>query len=320
MRKYLVALAAIALLSTAFAQEPYPARPVTVVVPFSPGASNDTIARYLANGLSKKWGRPVVVENKAGAGGAIGSAQVARAAADGYTLLFMSSAYTTMAATTPTKELGFDALNDLQPTAMTARGQFVLVAGPSVKAKNMAEFIAEAKSRPMFVATPGLNSGSHFAAEALNAAAGLKLEPVNYKGGNEAALDMMAGRVDVYFGSVTFAAPFIKDGKMKALAIVSSDRSTVLPDIPSITEAGYKDAEFSSWWGVFTPAKTPASIVAKVNADVNAVMSAPEGVKFLEGLGANPNPMPAAKFKEIVTDEVGRWSKLSEKMKEPAKK
>lgn len=320
MRKFLFALAATALLSTAFAQEPYPARNVTVVVPFSPGASNDTIARYLANGLSKKWGKSVVVENKPGAGGAIGSAQVARANADGYTLLFMSSAYTTMAATTTTKERGFDALADLVPTAMAARGQFVLVTGPSVKAKNFAEFLAEAKARPMFAATPGLNSGSHFAAEALNAAAGIKIDPVNYKGGNEAALDMMAGRVDTYIGSVTFSTPFIKDGKMKALAILSSDRSTALPDVPSIAELGYKDAEFSSWWGVFVPAKTPQAIIDKVNADINALMTSPEGAKFLEGLGASALPIAPPRFKEIVVSEVNRWSKLAEKMKAQAKK
>jgi len=203
---------------------------------------------------------------------------------------------------------------------MAARGQFVLVAGPSVKAKNFAEFIAEAKSRPMFVATPGLNSGSHFAAEALNAAAGLKMEPVNYKGGNEAGLDTMAGRADVYFGSVTYAAPFIKDGKLKALAIVSADRSTTLPDIPSIVEVGYKDAEFSSWWGVFVPGKTPAAISEKVNADINAVMTTPESVKFLEGLGASPLPMPAAKFTDTVVSEITRWTRLAEKMKMQQKK
>ncbi len=315
MRKLLFTLAATALVSTALAQDPYPARTVTLVVPFSPGASNDTIARYLASGLAKVWGRSVIVENKAGGGSLIGSAQVARAAPDGYKLLFTSSAYTTLAATTTTKERGFDALTGLLPTAMAARGQFVLVAGSAVKAKNFAEFLAEAKSRPMFTATTGLNSGTHFAAEALNAAAGLHLEPVNYKGGTEAVIDLMAGRVDVYFGSVTFAAPFVKEGKMKALAILSADRATTLPDTPSISELGYNDAEFSSWWGVFVPANTSAAIIEKINADINAVMSAPEGVKFLEGLGATPNSMKATQFRQIVTDEVQRWSKLSEEMK-----
>jgi len=324
MRAYLMALAALASAAVtsfapfAAAQEPYPSRPVTMVVPFSPGASNDNIGRYLADGLSRKWGRPVVVENRAGAGGAIGSARVARSPADGYTLLFMSSAYTTLGATTSVKELGFDPLEELTPVAMAAQGQFVLVVGPSVKANTLAEFIAEAKSRPMFAGTPGPNSGSHLATEAFNASAGVNIDTVAYKGGNEAALDLMAGRVDMYIGSVAFAAPFIKGGKMRALAIVSPDRSSQLPGVPAITEGGLKDAEFSSWWGVFAPARMPPGMVDKLNADINAIMSTPESRKFLEGLGAEPYPIAPAKFKDLVVGEIGRWKKLGERMKAPA--
>jgi len=304
-----------AVVPMAHAQEAWPARVVTLVVPFSPGASNDAIARYLAAGLGKKWGKTVIVENKPGAGGSIGSAQVARARADGHTLLFMSSAYTTMAATNTAKDLGFDAMADIQPLAMVARAQLILATGPTVKAKAFGEFMAEARSRPLFVAGTGVNSAAHFASEAFQMAVGLKFDAVQYKGGNEAMLDVMAGRADVYFGTVASTIPFLKDGKMRAMAVLSAERATALPDIPNVDELGYKDAEFSFWWGVFAPAKTPQSIVDKVNADIVAVMGEPEGRKFLDGLGADVSPMSVAAFKGIVTGEVTRWTKVAERMK-----
>jgi len=322
-RQLIIALAASAAAAFApavTAQEAYPSKVITLVVPFSPGASNDAIARYIATGLGKKWGKNIIVENKPGAGGSVGSAQVARAPADGHTLLFMSSAYTTMAATNTPKELGFDPVAEIAPVAMVARAQLVLVAGPTVKAKTFAEFSAEAKSRAMFVATPGINSAAHFASEAFQLATGLKFDSVNYKGGNEAMLDVMASRADVYFGSVASTMPFLKDNKMRAIAVMSAERSTSLPDTPNVFELGHKDAEFSFWWGMFAPAKTPQAIMDKVNTDVTALMAEPEGRKFMEGLGAGASPMPASAFKGVVTGEITRWTKVAERMKAQAKK
>lgn len=319
-RQFIFALATAAITSMTYAQEAWPSKVVTIVVPFSAGASNDAIARYLANRLGKKWNKNVIVENKPGAGGSVGSAQVARAQADGHTLLFMSSAFTTMAASNTPKELGFDAVAEIAPVAMVARAQLVLVTGPTVKAKNFAEFLPEAKSRPLFVATPGVNSASHFASEAFQMATGLKFDSVNYKGGNEAMLDVMAGRADVYFGTVASTTPFLKDGKMRAMSVLSADRATVLPDIPNVFEVGYKDAEFSFWWGMFAPIKTPQAIVDKVNADITALMGDAEGRKFLDNLGAGVSPMAVGAFKGVVSSEITRWTKVADRMKAQAKK
>ncbi len=320
MRRLLAIAIATLTGSGAIAQDNYPARQVTVVVPFSPGASNDIIGRHLAGTLAKRWGKPVVVENRPGAGSAIGVAYVARSAPDGHTLLFISSAYTTLVATAPTKDLGFDPARDILPAAMAALGEFIMTTGPSTKAANLTEFIAEAKTRGLFAGTTGINSGSHFAAEAFSAATGVNLDMVHYKGGNEAGADLVAGRVDAYFGTVAYAAPLVKQGRMKAMAIVSPSRSSLLPAIPTITEAGYKDAEFSSWWGVFVPGRTPAALVDRLNGDINTLMATAESRKFLEDIGAIPNAIPAAQFRTMVNEETERWKKLVEKIKAKEKK
>lgn len=318
MRKFLIALAAVAALTPAFAQDAASGRAVTMVVPFAAGASNDVMARFLARGLAKKWGRPVVVEIKAGAGGAIGTAHVSRSAPDGHTLLFTSSAYTTLVASAPLRERGFEP-SSLLPAAMVAQGQYVLVVGPTIKARNFAEFVAEAKARPLFAGTSGINGGAHLAAEALASAIGFNMEPVHYKGGSEAILDTAAGRTDFQLGSVSLNYPFIKEGKIRPLAIMNGERSPLLPDVPSIYEVGYKDAEFSAWWGVFVPARTPAAFVESLHADINAVMGTDEARKFLEGLGTSPSIMTSAQFRTQVTDETRRWSLLVNKMKPAGK-
>ena len=218
----LVAAAAVALAApVAVSAQDYPEDTVTMVIPFTPGGSNDTVGRYLADGLGAKWGSPVVVENKPGAGSAIGSAFVARAEPDGHTLLFVSGTYTTNAATQT--NLPFDPVNDLVPVGMGALGQFVVVVGDSVKATNLEEFIEEAKSRKVFYGTTGVGSSTHFASALLSDVAGIEMEPVHYPGGTDALLDIAGGRLDMYLGSVPQVLSSVQSGTARPLVVTSAD-------------------------------------------------------------------------------------------------
>jgi tripartite-type tricarboxylate transporter receptor subunit TctC len=300
--------AAVTAASPAPAQD-YPAKEITVVVPFTPGGSNDIVGRYLADGLSKLWGKPTVVENKPGAGSAIGSAYVSKAAPDGHTLLFVSSGYTTNAATQA--NLPFDPVKDLTPVAMAASGEIVMVAGSRVKAKTLKGFLTEAKTREMFYATAGVGSATHFAAESFASAAGLTMKPVHYKGGTEAVIDLIGGRADVYFGTVTQVRPSLSGDQLKAIAMMGPEKSKVLPEVETVADAGLADAATAFWWGVFAPAGTPPAVVEKINAGVNEIMGRPETTDFLAKQGASASPMTSADFTRFVHDELAKWKRLA---------
>ncbi|GGE45525.1 hypothetical protein GCM10007276_23430 [Agaricicola taiwanensis] len=293
----------------ALAQD-YPTKGITVVVPFTPGGSNDIVGRYLADGLAKLWGKPAIVENKPGAGSAIGSAYVSQAPADGHTILFVSSGYTTNAATQA--GLPFDPVKDLQPVAMAAKGEIVMVAGSRVKASNLRDFLAEAKTREMFYATAGVGSATHFAAESFNSAAGLTMTPVHYKGGSEAVIDLIGGRADVYFGTVTQVRPSLSGDQLKAIAMMGPEKSELLPEVETVAEAGLEDAATAFWWGVFVPAATPPAVVEKLNAGINEIMGGSETEAFLAKQGAAAAPMSSAEFTSFVHDELAKWKRLAQ--------
>jgi tripartite-type tricarboxylate transporter receptor subunit TctC len=254
------------VLSGAASSQEFPTKRMTVVIPFTTGGSNDTIGRYVADGLSKLWNKPVVVENRPGAGSAIGSAHVAQSPKDGHTLLFVSSTFTTNAATQ--KNLPFDPVKDLQPVAMGALTQMVVVAGSRIPANSLREVIDAAKTQKVFYGTTGVGSSTQFAAELLNDIAGVKTEPVHYKGGTDALVDMVGGRIDLYVGTATQVLSNVKNNQVKALAVMSAKRSDALPDVPTIAQAGFPGAEMDNWWGIFVAAGTPAPIVEKLNAGI----------------------------------------------------
>jgi tripartite-type tricarboxylate transporter receptor subunit TctC len=279
-------------------------------VTFAPGASTDLIARYLADGLGKKWGQPVVAQNMPGAASAIGSAYVARSRPDGHTMLFVSSSYSTNAATR--QNLQFNPATDLIPVAIAATGQFVLTAGPSVKSTNIKDFIKEAKSREITYATTGAGSSVHFIGELFGSATGIKMQAVHYKGAGEFLADLISGRVDITFGSVTQAIPLVQSGQLKALAVTSNTRAHGLPDVPTLAESGITRADVGQqWYGVFVPAGTPAAITAKINKDINELMSSPATSEFLAKEGAYPDPLTVAQARELVLTEIARWKKLA---------
>lgn len=303
------ALAALALAATSLpgiAQD-YPTKSVRLVVPFSPGGSVDLGARNLAEGLSQLWGQTVVVENMPGAGSQIGTAEVSQAQPDGYTLLYVSTAFATLPALKP--DLPYKP-TDFIPITATGDGQFVIAAGPKVQAATFEEFVEEAKARQVFYATSGNGSSGHLISEALNLVAGLEMQPVHFKSGGESVVDVAGGRVDIYVGVLSALLPMLQEGKVRILATMGSERIDSLPDAPTLTELGYENAEFTVWWGVFAPGGTPEDIVTKINQDVSAVMTDPKYGEFMTKIGAEFIPRTPAEFSEYVLNETEFWKKV----------
>jgi tripartite-type tricarboxylate transporter receptor subunit TctC len=303
-------LAMTAMGTVAHAQN-YPSKPVTLVVPFAPGGSNDIVGRYLADGLSKKWGQPVVVENKPGAGAAIGSAHVAKSKPDGYTMLIASVTFTMNPAVQ--KNLPFDPAKDLTPVAMLGSTPLVLGVGAAVKANNIEEFLKIAKEKDLIYAATGPGSVNQFAAELINENAGLDMDVAHYKGGSEAMTDVIGGHVDLYVGSINQMLPQFRAGQLRGLAVTSPERSPAMPDTPTLKEAGIPNSEIQQWWGIMVPAGTPDDVVQKLNADINEVMGSDAGKEFLSKDGAVPSRMTAKEYQAFVSDELTKWKGIAER-------
>jgi tripartite-type tricarboxylate transporter receptor subunit TctC len=304
------ALAAAVALWAGAAHAAFPEKPVTIIVPFAAGGSNDIVARYLGDQLSKIWNQPVVAENMPGAGAAIGSAHVAQAEPDGHTLLIGSVTFTMNPAVQPS--LPFDPAKDFKPVAMLGSVPLVLVTGPSTEAKTIQEFLEEAKTKDPKYATSGLGTVNQFGAERLNRAASLKMQPVHYKGGSEAMTDVIGGHADLFMSSMTQALPLIRDGQLKGLAVTGDTRSEAAPEIPTFAEAGLQGIDVGQWWGIFVPAGTPDEIVAKLNDDINTVLQTEETKTFLAGEGAVPTPMEEGAFAAHVQEELQKWAAIAQ--------
>jgi tripartite-type tricarboxylate transporter receptor subunit TctC len=301
------ALLAAALLAPSLAAaQDYPKRQVTLVVPFSPGGANDTVGRFLAERLAKLWNQPVVVENRPGAGSVIGTAHVTKAKPDGYTLLFVSGSLTTNAAIQ--KTLPFDAARDLQPIAMAAVGDLVVLTGTRTPVSSLEDIKAKAKAKTIFYGTPGVGTLAHLAAELLNDVQGMEMKPVHYPGGTEAITDMGGGRIDVYVCAINDA----KKGVGKPVAVMSAKRSASFPDVPTTVELDYPDALANIWLGVFGPAGLPKDIAEKINHDVVSVMKSTEAAEFLEAQGSMPSEMSVDEFTVHVARELKKWSELAQ--------
>jgi tripartite-type tricarboxylate transporter receptor subunit TctC len=286
----------------------FPSSAVTIVVPFSSGGAVDLGARNLAEGLSKVWGKPVVVENKPGAGSLLGTAEVAKAKPNGLTLLYVSSAFTANAALKAT--LPYDPFEDFVPISSTGDGLSVVAVGSKVKSDSLAGLIEESKKRTVFFATSGNGSFGHLASEALNVIAGAEMKPVHYKSGAESILDVAGGRTDVYVGVLPAVLPFIQDGRIRILATFGKKRAASLPNVPTMTELGYKDAEISSWWGLFAPKGTPEATIAKINADVANVLQKDQYKQFLDKIEAPFFPSTPAEFRDFVVNDVEKWKRV----------
>lgn len=307
-RHLLQALAAActaAALPGALAQAPeWPkAGPVKLVVPFTAGSGTDIMARTLAEKLGPAIGAQVIVENKPGAGGTVGAAQVAKSAADGYTFLVHSSGHVVNPAIYP--KLPYDTLKDFEGVTALASLPNVLVVSPAKGWKTVADLVARAKANAggMNYGSAGNGSATHMNAEKFRVAAGLTAQHIPFRGTPEAITETISGRVDWFFAPLVSALPLINDGRLQALAVGTAGRSAALPAVPSIVEAGLPDATYTFWVGLFAPAKTPKPIVDKMHAEVLKVLALPEVRERLEKLGAAPMPMPQATFEKFIDDE-----------------
>ena len=288
---------------SAFAQT-YPNKPVRLVVAFTPGSSTDIIGRAVAAKLQDIWGQPVVVENRAGAGGTVGSEFVVRSDPDGYTLLANSSAH----AANPGmyKELRYDTMRDFVNLALLGGGPNVLMVGPATGWKTLKDFVDAAKSTPgkLNFSSAGMGSGTHFNLEKLKLALGIDVQHIPYKGTPEAIGDTIAGRVCCYWAPLNAALPHVNGGKAVALAVSSAQRSPLLPNVPSVAEQGYPGFDYTLWVGLWGPAKIPADIAAKINKDVNAALASPDLRERLTKLGTVPGNLTIPQFTDFVRKEI----------------
>jgi tripartite-type tricarboxylate transporter receptor subunit TctC len=307
MKKLL--LLGLFLLSSGAAAQTYPTKPITIIVPFTPGSATDVVARLVGEKLNAAWGQPVIVENRAGAGGTIGIAQTARAEPDGYTLAVVSTGHVVNPVLY--KDLQYDTLKDLAGVAPLASLPSVLVVSPSLGVKNVSELVAMAKAKPgeLNYATAGVGSAAHINSEKFNHAAGIKALHIPLKGTPPILNETMGGRVHFAWVPSLSSVGLLKDGKLLALAVSTPRRVAALPEVPSIAEAGYPGGEFNFWLGMLAPARTPREVLAKLNAEINRVLKAPEMIDRLAKLGAEPMSMSPADFDRFIRtehDELGK--------------
>jgi tripartite-type tricarboxylate transporter receptor subunit TctC len=307
----LLAAAAAMAAGTALAQDagPYPAKPIRLIVPFTPGAGTDTVARVVAQRLGETMKTTVVVENKTGAGGAIGAAEAAAAPPDGYTLLFVASPFTTVAAAA--KNPGYDPLRFV-PVAPIAVGPLAFVVGKDVPANSMREFVALAKNTPgkLNYGSAGAGSVNHLALELMNARAQVVVVHVPYRGIADATKDLLGGSIQAMTASIPAALPLAADKKVKVLAVTGPKRIRQLPDVPSWAEEGVPDADVINYWGIVAPAGTPPAIVARLNADMQKVLAQPEVRERLEREGAELVPGTPEQLGAIIEHDLRHWKKL----------
>ena len=315
MKTTLANAVAVAAAACAFAQvhageAPYPARNVTIVVPFAPGGSADILQRAVGRGLADMWGRTVVIDNRPGAASMIGAELVANSEPDGYRLLHATSSYPGAVATR--SKLPFDPVAGFVPVAMIARAPFVLAVHPSVPAKTTKEFIAVAKRRSLNYSSSGTGGSNHFATELLAQMAGIKMTHVPYKGVAPAVVGVISGDVDFILASSPGVMSQVKAGKARAIAVSSAKPSPLVPGLPSIAESGVPGYAYENWWGMFAPGKTPASVVGTINAAVNKVLASVEMKQLLEREGAEAAIMSVAQLADFLPKEIASYRKMAQ--------
>ncbi len=310
MRNLLIILSFFltAQLSLVKAQE-FPQKPVKIIVPQTPGGASDALARIVAQRLSEKWQQPVVIENKAGAGGNVGMEFVAVAPADGYTLL-MSYVGSHAINASLYKKLPFDPERDFAPVATLATLPFVLVEAPDATFKTVQELVDLAKQKTLTFGSAGNGSVNHLLGVMFNSAAGIKLEHIPYKGAAPAMQDLMSGQINLVFTSLPSVAGSIKSGTLRPIAVTSAARSTNFPSIPTIAEAGYKDFDVSPWFGLFAPAKTPVTVVRKINRDIEEVLKSKDIIEKFNAQGADPYITQPSEFASILRKDIVKWREV----------
>jgi len=296
---------------SALAQANYPDKPVRFVVPYPPGGGTDVIARIVQDRFQALLGQPIIIDNKGGAGGSVGSELAARAAPDGYTVLFTLSSHTINPAIYP--KLSFDTIKDFESIGTVASLPQILVGNPQVPANTVAELVALAKTKPELLSYASVGNGSpgHLAGELFKLRTGTQMTHIPYRGGGPAVTDVISGQVPLLWVSIPAAAQFVKTGKLKAFAVSTLKRSAAFPDVPTVQETGVPDFEVDSWYAMFVPARTPQPVIDRLNRALNSVVAEP-GIrdKLLaqgaEGVGGTPQALT-----RIVAAEIPKWVKLA---------
>ncbi len=287
----------------------FPNRPVRLIIPFATGGSNDVLARALAHKLTELWGHQVVADNRAGANGVIGIDLTAKAPADGYTLVIVSTSFTMSPSM---QKVPFDPVKDFSPIGMVAEGPLILSASAAFPARSVREFVALAKAKPgqLQYASSGYGGVTHLAAELLQKMAGISLVHVPYKGSGAGVIDVIGGQVPLIFSSVGAVYPHLKSGKIRALGIGNLTRSNALPDVPTISESGIPGYESRIWWGIMAPHGTPPNIVNRINRDINRSLEARDMNERITALGMEVVPSTPADFAKQVASDVAKWGKI----------
>ena len=303
----LLCAASFSLAAPATAQDVYPSRPITIVVPFGPGSGTDLGARLLGQKLAESLGQPVVIDNKPGANGSIAAELAARARPDGYTLM-MGTNSTHGANPALMRELRYDPIKSFEPVSRVAVFTSIIVTHPNLPVKDMRELLAYGKGKELTLATG--NASGVVMSETLARQVGWKLLRIPFKSNPQAMTEVIAGRVDMMFTDIAAAQGQLKAGALRPIAVTSLQRSALMPELPSIAESGVPGYDLSGWIALFAPAGTPRPIVDKLNAEVTKALRLPDvRAKFIE-LGADPSPMPVPEFTAWVTQEVSKWTKL----------
>ena len=293
----------------AFAADPYPTRPIRMIVGFAPGGGTDLTARPVAQKMSELLGQQVIVENRPGAGGNIATEQVARAAPDGYTILMGTIA---ALAINPSLygNLKFDPETDLAPVIQVVDATNVLALHPSVPAGSVQELIALARQKSLSAGSSGIGATGHLAIELFNLMAGVKLVHVPYKGGGPAMTDLVGGQVQLVFATTASAIPQIRAGRIKGIAVTTARRSALMPELPTISEAGLPGFDANNWYGIVVPAKTPRAIIDQLNAEVTRVLSMPDVKATLFNQGLDPAPGTPEQFGAYIKSERVKWANV----------
>ena len=301
---------------TAAAQsDTWPSQTVRLIVAYPPGGSTDVAARLIAERLTTKFGQQVIVENRAGAGGTIGAASVAKSAPDGYTLLFAASPELTISRITR-KNLPYDASKDLQAITLVGMVPFILAANPAVPARDLKGLIAWAKAQDgkASFASFGANTSNHLVGELFSAEAGIKSIHVPYKGSAPAVTDLIGGQVNYMFDTVTAVLPHVRSGKLTPIAIATPARSALVPDVPTMSEAGLPGFTGGTWFGVLAPAGTPAAVVSKLHAEISAIVRSPEVRQTFEQRGIEAVGNTPPEFSAFIDREIGKWQTLADRI------
>jgi tripartite-type tricarboxylate transporter receptor subunit TctC len=292
------------------AADPYPSKVITIVVPQAPGGANDVIGRALAQKLGTTIGGPVIVENRQGAGGNVGTAYVARQPKDGHTLLLNAQSVQTI---NPFlyRKVPFDPVKDFDPVMVVGVAPYMLAVNPSVPARNLRELVALAKSQPGKInyASAGNGTVNHMLGEMLKTAAGIDIVHVPYRGAAAAATDVIGGQAQMTFGSIAGLLPFVKTGQLRALGVCTEKRTQLAPDLPTLAET-IPGLHANAWYGLFVPIGTPRDIVNKLHTEIAKLMDAPDMKERLVGLGVEPAPSTPEQLAVLVRDDLVRWSKI----------